>query len=43
MPVDHDTVVAYLNRVGLAAPVAGDAAGLRVLHRAHQMTCRSRT
>src|SRR5271170_5286193 len=38
MPVDHDTVVAYLDRVGLTAPVVGDAAGLRTLHRAHQLT-----
>jgi N-hydroxyarylamine O-acetyltransferase len=38
MPVDHETLVAYLNRVGLATPVAGDAAGLRTLHRAHQLT-----
>jgi N-hydroxyarylamine O-acetyltransferase len=37
MPVDHDTVAAYLNRVGLAASAAGDAAGLRALHRAHQL------
>jgi len=36
--VDNETVVAYLNRVGLAAPVAGDAEGLRTLHRAHQLT-----
>lgn len=36
--MDHETVVAYLNRVGLAAPVAGDAEGLRTLHRAHQLT-----
>jgi N-hydroxyarylamine O-acetyltransferase len=38
MPVDHETVVAYLDRVGVAAPAAGDAAGLRSLHRAHQLT-----
>jgi N-hydroxyarylamine O-acetyltransferase len=38
MPVDDETVVAYLNRIGLAPPVAGDAAGLRTMHRAHQMT-----
>jgi N-hydroxyarylamine O-acetyltransferase len=37
MPMDHETVVAYLNRVGVAAPAAGDAAGLRTLHRAHQL------
>jgi N-hydroxyarylamine O-acetyltransferase len=35
--VEHQTIVAYLNRVGLATPVAGDAAGLRTLHRAHQL------
>ena len=35
--MDHDTVVTYLNRVGVAAPAAGDAAGLRALHRAHQL------
>jgi N-hydroxyarylamine O-acetyltransferase len=38
MPVDHQTVLAYLDRVGVAAPATGDAAGLRALHRAHQMT-----
>jgi N-hydroxyarylamine O-acetyltransferase len=37
MPVDHDTVAAYLNRVGPVASAAGDAAGLRALHRAHQL------
>jgi N-hydroxyarylamine O-acetyltransferase len=36
--LDHETVLAYLERVGVAAPTAGDAAGLRTLHRAHQMT-----
>lgn len=36
--MEHATVVAYLNRVGLDAPVAGDAAGLHALHRAHQLT-----
>ncbi len=36
--MDHETVAAYLNRVGLSAPAAGDAAGLRTLHRAHQLT-----
>ena len=36
--MEDQTLVAYLNRVGLAAPVAGDAAGLRTLHRAHQLT-----
>jgi hypothetical protein len=38
MPVDHKTVLAYLNRVGLTAPAVSDAAGLRTLHRAHQLT-----
>jgi N-hydroxyarylamine O-acetyltransferase len=38
MPVDHETVTAYLNRVGITAPVAGDAAGLRTLVGAHQLT-----
>jgi len=38
MPVDHQTVVAYLNRVGVTAPAVSDAAGLRTLHRAHQLT-----
>jgi N-hydroxyarylamine O-acetyltransferase len=36
--MDHETVVAYLNRVGITAPAVGDAAGLRMLHRAHQLT-----
>jgi N-hydroxyarylamine O-acetyltransferase len=36
MLMDHQAVVAYLNRVGVTAPTAGDAAGLRTLHRAHQ-------
>jgi hypothetical protein len=36
--MDHETVVAYLNRAGVTAPAAGDAAGLRALHRAHQLT-----
>jgi len=36
--MDHETVVAYLNRVGVAAPAVCDAAGLRTLHRAHQRT-----
>jgi N-hydroxyarylamine O-acetyltransferase len=38
MPMDDETVRAYLDRVGVTAPLAGDAAGLRTLHRAHQMT-----
>ena len=36
--MDHETVVAYLDRVGVTTPAAGDAAGLRALHRAHQLT-----
>jgi N-hydroxyarylamine O-acetyltransferase len=36
--MDHETVVAYLDRVGVTAPAACDAAGLRTLHRAHQRT-----
>jgi len=36
--VDHETVLAYLNRAGVPAPAAGDAADLRMLHRAHQVT-----
>jgi N-hydroxyarylamine O-acetyltransferase len=36
--MDHETVVAYLDRVGVTAPVVSDAAGLRTLHRAHQLT-----
>jgi len=36
--MDHETVAAYLNRVGVTGPAAGDAAGLRTLHRAHQMS-----
>ncbi len=36
--MDHQTVMAYLNRVGVTAPTAGDTAGLRTLHRAHQLT-----
>jgi N-hydroxyarylamine O-acetyltransferase len=38
MPMDHATMVAYLNRVGVTVPAAGDAAALRTLHRAHQLT-----
>jgi N-hydroxyarylamine O-acetyltransferase len=38
MPIDHETVVAYLNRVGVTEPMAGDAVGLRTLHCAHQRT-----
>jgi N-hydroxyarylamine O-acetyltransferase len=36
--MDHETVAAYLKRVGVTGPAAGDAAGLRTLHRAHQLT-----
>ena len=36
--MDHETVVAYLDRVGVTAPAVSDAAGLRALHRAHQLT-----
>ena len=36
--MDHETVVAYLNRVGLTVPASADAAGLRTLHLAHQLT-----
>jgi len=35
--MDHETVVAYLDRVGVPAPAASDAAGLGALHRAHQV------
>ncbi|MGN6379016.1 MAG: arylamine N-acetyltransferase family protein, partial [Gaiellales bacterium] len=36
--MEHETVVAYLNRVGVTGPAAADAADLRTLHRAHQLT-----
>jgi N-hydroxyarylamine O-acetyltransferase len=36
--VDHDTVLAYLDRIGVTRPAAGDAAGLRAVHLAHQLT-----
>ena len=36
--MDHQTMLAYLNRVGVTAPAVCDAAGLRTLHRAHQLT-----
>jgi len=36
--MDHETVVAYLDRVGVPASAASGAAGLRALHRAHQLT-----
>src|SRR5580704_19527217 len=38
MPMDHETVLAYLDRVGVAGSAVSDAAGLRTLHRAHQLT-----
>src|ERR1700724_2450848 len=38
MPVDHETVMAYLNRVGVTAPAGSDAAGLRALPGAPQLT-----
>ena len=34
--MDHETVAAYLDRVGVTTPAVGDAAGLRTLHRAHR-------
>ena len=36
--MDHETAVAYLDRIGVSAPAPGDAADLRSLHRAHQLT-----
>ena len=36
--MDHETVVAYLDRLGVTTPAVSDAAGLRTLHRAHQLT-----
>ena len=36
--MDHETVVAYLSRAGVTAPAGSDAASLRTLHRAHQLT-----
>lgn len=36
--MDNDTVAAYLARIGVTQPVTGDAAGLRLLHRMHQLT-----
>jgi len=36
--VDHDTLLAYLDRIGVTGPTASDAAGLRALHLAHQLT-----
>ena len=36
--MDHETVAAYLDRIGVTGPAASDAAGLRTLHQAHQRT-----
>ncbi len=36
--MDEQTVAAYLDRIGAARPGGPDAAGLRVLHRAHLLT-----
>jgi N-hydroxyarylamine O-acetyltransferase len=36
--MDQATVAAYLDRIGVTGPAAGDAAGLRTLHQAHQRT-----
>ena len=36
--MDHDTVAAYLDRIGVTAFSVCDTAGLRALHRAHQLT-----
>jgi N-hydroxyarylamine O-acetyltransferase len=36
--MDDITAAAYLQRIGLAPPAAADAATLRTMHRAHQMT-----
>jgi N-hydroxyarylamine O-acetyltransferase len=36
--MDHETVLAYLTRIGVTAPADADAASLRLLHRAHQLT-----
>src|SRR2546421_2817515 len=38
MPMDHETVLAYLDRIGVTGPASSDAAGLRALHLAHQLT-----
>jgi N-hydroxyarylamine O-acetyltransferase len=35
--MDDQIVTAYLNRIGVTASAVGDAAGLRALHRAHQL------
>jgi N-hydroxyarylamine O-acetyltransferase len=36
--MDQATMAAYLDRIGVTGPAAGDAAGLRTLHQAHQRT-----
>ena len=36
--MDAQTAAAYLRRIGVTDPVPSDVQGLRVLHRAHQMT-----
>jgi N-hydroxyarylamine O-acetyltransferase len=36
--MDEKTLAAYLSRIGVPRPGAADAAALRTLHRAHQMT-----
>lgn len=36
--MDNDMVAAYLHRIAVLRPVAADADGLRLLHRAHQLT-----
>ena len=36
--MDAQTAAAYLRRMGVTDPVPSDVEGLRVLHRAHQMT-----
>jgi N-hydroxyarylamine O-acetyltransferase len=36
--MDEKTLAAYLDRIGVARPATADAATLRALHRAHQMT-----
>src|SRR5579859_2190730 len=38
LAMDQETVAAYLARVGVTSPAACDAAALRALHRAHQLT-----
>ena len=41
--MDHETVMAYLNRVGVTAPTVSNAAGLRTLHTVRtRWQCRSR-